>query len=101
LRQLKFEVWGKFVLSVLDVPWERQDPRGLGGQFEFHCNAIQGGQTYICRHFTYAGDPDEPRGIEQFTAAERAFNETFQMIKDVGHPGVPGRSVKPCESSGF
>ena len=45
MRQLKFELWGKFVLSVLDVPWEKSDPRGLGGQFEFHCNAIAGGEA--------------------------------------------------------
>ena len=101
MRQLKFELWGEFVLSVLDVPWEQSDPRGPGGQFEFHCNAIHGGNSYICRHYTYSGKPDEPRGIEQFCAAERAFDETFQMIKDVGHPGVPVREGKGCETSGF
>ena len=101
MRQLKFEMWGEFVLSVLDVPWEKSDPRGPGGQFEFHCNAIHGGNSYICRHYTYSGKPDEPRGIEQFCAAERAFDETFQMIKDVGHPGVPVRKGKGCETSGF
>ena len=101
MRQLKFEMWGEFVLSILDVPWEEDDPRGPGGQFEFHCNAIQGGKSFICRHYTYSGEVDEPHGIEQFSAAERAFDETFQMIKDVGHPGVPVREGKGCETSGF
>ena len=101
MRQLKFEIWGKFVRSRrLPVRRER-DPRGPGGQFEFHCNAVQGGQSFICRHYTYSGEVDEPSGIEQFSAAERAFDETFQMIKDVGHPGVPVREGKGCETSGF
>ena len=91
MRQLKFELWGKFVLSLLEAPWDKADPRGPGGQYEFHCNAIKGGEAYVTRHYTFWGSADGPHAIEKLAEAKRAFDETFHMIKDVGHPGVPGK----------
>ena len=38
MRQLKVELWKTYALSILEVPWDKADPRGEGGQYEFHCN---------------------------------------------------------------
>ena len=96
MRQLKFELWKTYVLSVLEIPWDKADPRGPGGQYEFHCNEINGSASYVARHYTFWGPTDGPHAIEKLAEAERAFEETFAMIKDAGHPGVPGRSGDRC-----
>ena len=100
MRQLKFKLWKTYALSVLEVPWDKSDPRGPGGQYEFHCNEIKGGVSYVTRHYTFWGPTDGPRAIEKLAEAERAFDETFAMIKDVGNPGVPPTRADRCETPG-
>ena len=101
MRQLKFELWKTYVLSVVEVLRDKADTRGLGGQYEFHCNEVKGGVSYVARHYTFWGPTDGPHAIEKLAAAQRAFDETFDMIKDVGHPGVPARSADSCETPGY
>ena len=101
MRQLRYDLCGGYVLSVLEVPWDKADPRGLGGQYEFHCNEIKGGVSYVTRHYTFWGSTDGPHAIEKLAEAERAFDETFAMIKDVGNPGVPPARADRCETPGY
>mgnify|MGYP003660405325 CR=1 FL=1 len=101
MRQLRYDLCGGYVLSVLEVPWDKADPRGQGGQYEFHCNEIKGGVSYITRNYTFWGPTDGPSAIEKLTAAERAFDETFARIEDDRNLGVPPGSAGQCETLGY
>jgi len=82
MRQLRYDLCGGYVLSVLEVPWEASDPRGAGGQYEFHCNETASEVMFACRYFTYWGSTGDPHAIEQLAQAKYAYNEALRMIKD-------------------
>ena len=83
MKQVRYEMVGEFALTINDVPWETSDPRGPGGQYEFHCNGTVSDVTFTCRYFTYWGKADEPHAIEQLAQAEYSYNEALGMIRDI------------------
>ena len=48
---------------------------------------------------TCKADGNNPLCGDQLTVYAKVGDD--QMIKDVGHPGVPARKGKGCETSGF
>ena len=83
MKQVRYETVGTFVLTIDEVPWEASDPRGAGGQYEFHCNETVSEVMFACRYFTYWGSTGDPHAIEQLSQAEYSYNEALRMIRDI------------------